>query len=436
MAYCNKLIGTLLGLATLLAACQPGEVTQVDPSDINADAPDVPQVNRTTLTVHAAVDSVDRALADSLGWRDGIPGAEINILRNGTADWSTVLTDSSGTFRFTNMIPGLYRVYGARTLTDGEAARLGGVVRAFGDGRTISVSVEEETTLELSMIADRPRSLVISEIGNGAPVPWETGGTGYQLAYYFEIYNNSDKMMYLDGMLFGMANLFIAGRTLGSECSESQAVRTDPEGIHALGFLRFPGSGMEHPIGPGETRTVAVAAIDHRPIHPTLIDMSDADFEMGLSGGANNPSVPDMINVGQPTRFLPRWLLGTRHVYFLSLPLDVASLPVGFRDNTGRERLRVPKDKLIDVIALRSIRVPDNAVFPPCIPIVARSFNRYEGGFLNISFDTDPTFPSTRSLQRRVLRIGPGGRKILYNTRTSAVDFFRGVVPRTWRTLP
>ncbi len=432
MSYCNKQVMALFGLVTFLVACEPGPVTQIDPNETN---PDIPQVNRTTLTVHAAVDSVDRALADSLGWRDGIPGAEINILRNGTAEWITVLTDSSGTASVGKLGAGLYRVYGARTLTDGEAGRVGGVVRAFGDGRTISVG--EETTLELSMIADRPRSLVISETGNGGPVPWETGGTSYTKARYFEIYNNSDSMMYLDGMLFGVSGAVWANRTTGTACSESQTPRTDPEGIHAAEVLQFPGSGTEYPIGPGETRTMAVAAIDHTPVHPTLSDESDADFEMGLSGNANNPAVPDMIKPSFPNQFFVGSLLGLRDVYFLSRPLDVASLPVSWRDAfNGRQYVLIPKDKLIDVVALVSIWAPSNAEFPPCIPIVGRGFNRYEGGFQNIGFDADPTFRSTRSLQRRVLRISADGRKILYNTRTTAVDFFRGMVPRTWRTLP
>ncbi len=435
MTYCNKRIGTLLGLITLLAACQPGEVIQVDPSETNADAPNIPQVNRTTLTVHAAVDSVDRALGDSLGWRDGIPDAEVNILRNGTAEWITVLTDSSGTATVGKLQAGLYRVYGARTLTDGEAAAVGGVARAFGDGRTIGIG--GETTLELSMIADRPRSLVISEIGNGAPVPWETGGTTYLKGMYFEIYNNFNQMMYLDGMLFGVSGAVWASRSKVIACSESQTPRTEPAGIHAAEVLRFPGSGTEYPIGPGETRTMAVAAIDHRPVHPTLIDESDADFEMGLSGNANNPAVPDMIRASFPNEFLVGSLLAFSHVYFLSQPLDVASQPVSWRDTfNGREYVLIPKDKLIDVVALKSIWPSLNSEFHPCVPMVQRGFNRYEGGFLNVGFDTDPAFPSTRSFQRRVLRISADGRKILYNTRTTAVDFFRSVVPRTWRRIP
>ena len=241
MTYCkNKRIMALLGLITLLAGCQSGDVTQVDPNDTSTDAPNVPQVNRTMLTVHAVVDSVDRALADSLGWQDGIPGAEINILRNGTADWIRVLTDSSGTASVGQLQAGLYRVYGARTLTDGEAGAVGGVVRAFGDGRTISVG--GETTLELSLLADRPRSLVISEIGNGTPVPWEVGNNSYFLGRYFEIYNNSDQMMYLDGMLFGVSGAVWATRSKVIACSESQTPRTDPTGIHAEEVLRFPGS--------------------------------------------------------------------------------------------------------------------------------------------------------------------------------------------------
>ncbi len=409
-----------------MAACEPGEVTQVDPSESGTEIPSVPRVNRTALIVHAAVDSVDGALADSLGWRDGIPGAEIHVLRNGTASWVTRITNSAGTARFKNLLPGLYRVFGGRTLTEGEAKEAGSLARAFGDGRTIRIG--GETELELTMLADRSGSLVISEIGRGTPPDWETNGS-YLKGLYFEIYNNSHSTMFLDGKIFGA--MFASGfrEVARLPCAVSEQIRTDPAGIHVRWMLQFPGSGSEYAVPPGGARTVAVAAIDHTPVHPTLLDLTNADFEIGQTGSANNPAVPDMLDIGLAP-FPVGVLVAVRDVFFLSDPVDVSSLPVLFRDPQGREYVRVPRDKLLDVMAVTLLWPDSDARAVPCLQMVHRDFDRYEGGFIEIGFGVD--VQATVSLQRKVLRTGADGLRILQDANTSAVDFFVGGKTPGW----
>jgi hypothetical protein len=406
-------IGNVFLCAFALAACEPGEIALITPGASGGG------VERTTLTVRAAVDPVDAALADSLGWQQGVPEAEVHILLHGTAQWMIQYTDSTGTVSFEGLLPGLYRVYAGRVLTEAEAAGVGGLIRALGDGRTLWVGGEAE--LELALLADRPGSLLISEIGNGGPPSWETGGTSYYANRYFEVYNNSDSTIYLDGVVFG-ATAIIYKYTRPTPCSMTEPVRTDPEGVYARWMLAFPGRGTDYPIGPGEVRLVAVAAIDHTPVHPALPDLSDADFEIGGAGAANNPAVPDMVDIGLAP-FYPQLLLGLRDVYFLSVPLDVAALPVLFRDGNGRQHVRVPREKLLDVIALAHLRPDSDRDTPLCVPMLHQDFDRYEGGFVDIGFESDQAYRAVRSLQRRVLRVASDGRWILQNANTSAVDF-------------
>ncbi|MFQ5705694.1 MAG: hypothetical protein ACE5HT_16980, partial [Gemmatimonadales bacterium] len=100
-------------LALTVMGCEPGPITQVDSSEqASGEGSDVPQVQRGLVTIHASVDPVDSALADSLGWQDGVPGVEIDFLRNGTAEWLTTTTDSTGTASFSKVLPGLYRLFG------------------------------------------------------------------------------------------------------------------------------------------------------------------------------------------------------------------------------------------------------------------------------------------------------------------------------------
>jgi len=201
-------------------------------------------VTRGVFTVTAAVDLADSALAYSLGWLEGVPDADVHILRNGTARWVNASTDSSGRVVFVGLLPGLYRVYAGRTLTEAEAAGVGGTVRAFGDGRTLRIGVETELALEL--LADRRGSLVISEFGNGVPAPWETNGS-YWGGLYFELYNNSDTTIYLDRKVFGATRIH-ANETAHTPCAQSVVMRLNPNGIPALRALAFPGSGSDYPI--------------------------------------------------------------------------------------------------------------------------------------------------------------------------------------------
>jgi hypothetical protein len=172
----------------------------------------------------------------------------------------------------------------------------------------------------------------------------------------------------------------------------------------------------------GEVRTVAVAAIDHRPVHPTLLDLSDADFEIAPGGVANNPAVPDMVDVGLE-RFWLQYLYATRQIYILSEPVDVTTLPTPVRDHTGREHYRFPGELLLDVAAFGRLWPDRDLGSPPCEPMLHQNFDRYEAVLFEIGFNADTDFNARRSVQRRVLRFAPDGRAILFNTNTSAVDF-------------
>ncbi len=241
---------------------------------------------------------------------------------------------------------------------------------------------------------------------------------------YLEIYNNSDATWYLDGMILGHT-YFVSREIVGLPCSASEPVRTDSSALHAREMLRFPGDGTDFPVGPGETRVVAMAAIDHTVVWPSASDLSGADFEVGAAGAGDNPGVPNMIDVGSVSYTYggfgpPPYISGS--VTFLARPLDVSSLPVVSRNPWGTPHLGIPKDSLVDVVAVEILWPDRDLEFPPCMPMLHRDFDRYQGGFQDISFGSDEVWGALYSLQRRVLRAGEGGRAILFNSNTTAVD--------------
>jgi len=402
----------LVSLAAALAAgCSSGDRQVAGPPDDGGASP------TTDLTVRVMVAQEDAALAASLGWQGGVPGAEVHVLRNGEATWDTLTTGSDGEVMLPNIVNGLFRVYAMRRLTTAESQQVGGTIRAFGDGGTFKVGIG--TTLELRLLADRAGGLVISEYNQVSPPPQETGGAGYNGDHYIEVYNNSAQTIMLDGKLFGRAYFFGQEDFSFNPCMASQATREDPGGIFTREALAFPGSGSEHPIGPGETRLVAFVAIDHTPVHPWLFDLSGADFEIHPVGAADNPAVPNMINVGEePWRLIFSPLI-TGPTYYLSDPVDVQSLPIAFRDHTGRGYVQLPADKILDAVSFSPIFVESNREFPPCAPLINKQFDRYENAEEEFG---DGIGVFNLSAQRIVLR-DAGGRAILQNTNTTAADF-------------
>lgn len=417
---------SVISTALLLGGCDPGAVT-LDAAASGA----IPAVTRHALTIHVTVDTNDLALADSLGWTAGVPGADVRLLANGTAEWQSLTTDSLGVAK----IPvgtGLFRVYAYRWLNDDETSKASGVRRAFGDGRT--VSIPGDTTVELRLRADQAGELLISEIGDGTALPWETGDNSYVFNVYFELFNNSPLLRYLDGLVFRSAwppyNF-----SLPTPCSRTEATRNDSTGIHARALLRFPGSGTDFPIEPGEERLIAWSAIDHRPVHPSLPDLQSADFEITGLGAADNPAVPNLTSVGLEL-FRPQHLFTTGYVQFLAGPLEPDQLEQRFRDGNGHSYYYIPMTQLLDVVATRHLWPERDVENPLCVPMIHQALNRYEGGFKTIGFDVNAADDALRSLQRRVLRIELNGRTTLVNTNTTAVDF--GYGPRTpgWVPVP
>ena len=108
-----------LSCATGLVLIMLGLVACGTDRNITGGQPRGPEIPRTSLIVHVRLQPSDAALASTLGWESGVPGAEVNLLRNGTEDWLRLRTDPTGKARLANILPARYRVYAGRFLHPG-----------------------------------------------------------------------------------------------------------------------------------------------------------------------------------------------------------------------------------------------------------------------------------------------------------------------------
>ena len=390
-------------------------------------------VQRGSLTVTVRVAGEAAQAMQTLGAPVGrLPGAQVSIQRSGESPTRPASTDSRGLVTFSDALPGRYRVTSLRLLGLDEVrvvaaahADLAGI-NALGGGGFATVQ-PPAATAEVEAVAGRRGSLVISEIHDWSPVVDFGPALEYSQIQYIEVYNNADTTMYLDGKILASAFWYVWESSIDEasldDCEEFRRWRLDPEGVWSEWHLRFPGSGREYALSPGQARLVAMQAIDHREVTSKLgfPDLSQADFEVvGTGQDVDNPAVPNMEHVGlRPSvDALGRGFLSLEPAIMIVDNVDLESLPVDELPLLHPDYRRFPGEALIDLVVLH---------FDPA---TADSDRRVCDRLVNAVFDHQPAlildFQAGNSIHRKVLGTTPAGRHILQRTRTSAVDFERG----------
>ena len=396
--------------------------------------PNVPTVQRTSITVRVVFDGTDAGVAAAAGLTP--VGTTVRIQRSGTteAPRTGVTGDDNGTVRFDNLLEGVYHVSVEQTLTPAQVARLPATdseVTLFAGGVDAVVSPPDNGTVEVSMVGNRRGSVIISEI-----FPYNnplSTNLGYNWGSYLELYNNADTTSYLDGMIVFRTPLTLHGGWPEYPCGQfNQAQRLDPSGLPAVVIHQFPGNGRDFPIRPGEARVIAVDAMNHNAAAPGMqqVDLSKASFEqIGSDADIDNPFVPDMIRVtagpGALGRGYPYVSANIAHV--LALPSALSHLSrvslvntFGTPPSTGTtsEVDFVRRQDILDVLGL--LYHPDepgygNSSGVTCSPFLSPVFERAPAPLVNTR--------RSIAIARRSLGFSATGREILQRTGTSARDF-------------
>ncbi len=423
-------------LPVLLAACQqetillPGRGAAPRDSsaiDTSGTTTDTTVVQRVGLVLAVRVGGEDSVLANALGWQtNAIPGAEVTVQRSGSSIRQTDRTGLDGSVEFPALLPGEYRVSAIRILTPSESSLLGPGnedVDAFGGSTSLILEPPAaEDTLVIG--AGRRGSLVISEWSFYIAI---INGTPYEFGGFLELYNNSDRTVYLDGKLFG-AGFSAAFESPVEPCSTWATYRNDPQGVWTETVFRFPGSGQDYPVAPGQTIVMATDAIDHGQLVTGGLNLRNAQFEFLGSGDVDNPTAANMIDVGpRPFTLFAHgfFFFTTAALPFLADAVDLSTLPTARLFASGREYVRIPANKLLDVAALRYF---GPSLGPACPEMVHASID----GAAFLMPEDNPG--GARSVQRRVIGSFATGRQVLLRTRTSARDFDYRV--RTPGSLP
>ena len=406
----------LLVLALALLACGEGRRTVTGQSD------------RYSLTVQVRPGEGLAAVSQALAWpSNGVPGARViaeRVLNESTdapaAD--TTESDARGVARFTTLALASYAVRVARTFSTTErtlaASALGDVDELVGVVKvSITPALTDTTHITLSRVGGS--SLVISEVFPAFP----TGPSGQQYYYggFFEIANNSDSIVPLEGKVwFDAWPAYIQSPQRPNGCSIHLPIERDPGGLWVRWMYRFPVGAK--PLASGDAIVLATDAIDHRAFgRAGFFDLSRAHFEFRGTSDVDNPLVPNMTEIG-PRVFAADGhgyrFGGGRKVWGLANPLNVDSLPQWTDLVFGGKYVRIPVSALLDVVRYKRNVPRFDPRIVDCPSAVLESVDAGDAVLLTIE--------DTLGIHRKVSRTLPSGRVVFQRSRNSAADWITG----------
>ena len=131
-------------------------------------------------------------------------------------------------------------------------------------------------------------------------------GNQYYGDDYVKIYNNTDHVLYADGLAL-VESKFTTTQKFNYRPNIMDTAMT----VQAIYVI--PGSGKEHPVQPGESMILADTGIDHRVANPNSFDLSNADFEW-----YDVSTVPAHMDIDSPTvPNLDKWYCYTLSFFVL-----------------------------------------------------------------------------------------------------------------------
>lgn len=353
--------------------------------------------------------------------------AQVKLTNTVTNQSFIALTNADGLATFEGLLQGNYQVNVVRNITAAEALVLIGYEdEVFLNGSTLNHKISgEEMPYEIALKGSKLGGLIFKEIfysGSRSP----SGGTYFSDQYY-EIYNNSNEVIYADSLCIGDTG----GAPGNSTTAKPFGFQSDPDHVYLQNVWMVPGTGKSHPIEPGESIIIAQDGINHKtdPLgnanSPVNLGEGIADYESYVERADNKdvdaPAVPNLYPIYLGSVGFD-WLVsvfGTGMVIFKHPEPD--QLPFNLEPgSTGNKRyVQVPITYVLDAV---DISANANASNYKKVPIALDGGFTYNGGSY------------TGTVVRRKVKTVVNGRRVLLDTNNSTQDFETSVVakPKSW----
>ncbi len=245
-------------------------------------------------------------------------------------------------------------------------------------------------------------------------------GKSYYKDKYFELYNNSDKVLYADGL-----------SVCESDHSTATALNAHAEWVDAFAVVAtiytIPGSGKEYPVQPGRSLVLADVGMNHKEVNSNSYDLTIADFEWFDNHrlDVDVPEVPNLIrhfsysaSIWTPhNRGYKSYLLFKPEV---SMEAYLTNYKYEYTSISGNEisRYKVPNEWVLDAVECSTPSNYQSKAFSP----------RLDLSYINCG-DGDASRYG-KCVRRKVKTTTAEGRVVYADTNDSANDFLSTVEPQ------
>ncbi|WP_025125904.1 DUF4876 domain-containing protein [Myroides odoratimimus] len=317
---------------------------------------------------------------------------------------------------FNHVIPGLYNlnISGRLSSSNGEQFLMRGAKNNF--------PIVKADYLEVDIDGIRISPLVFKEIFYAGTAPF------YFRNQFYEIYNNSDQVIYLDQVYFATI-----APTKATTQKPIWPAEDQDKFVYTERIWKFPGSGTDYPLLPGESCVISQFAANHKlerynPNSPLDATISEFEFNM------ENPNFPD-----QPA-------IDMEHIYYNGKAVK-GSAPQYLTSVFGGAFVlfSIPEDKIYDPINNLQLQAKDassslNTIYAK-IPInyvldaveAGDNENMIVGKRMPSVLDAGMTYVgatyNSKSVVRKKISENADGTPILQDLNNSSEDFIHGEIP-------
>lgn len=259
-----------------------------------------------------------------------------------------------------------------------------------------------------------------------------TSGSQYYGDSYVKIYNNTDNVLYADGLAF------VESKFLSTQYYDyTPNIRADEMTIHAIYVI--PGSGTDYPVQPGESLILCDTGINHTLANSNSFDLSEADFEW-----YDVSTSPSYLDIDSPTvTNLDKWYCYTLSFFVLHnrgyksyalarIPVDMQTYLTDYQYTytytmylaagtfpMEQDAYRLPNSWIVDGVncSVETERVWN--ILPASV----------DAGWTHCGYTDSDATRYFKSVRRKANYITEDGIKVLQDTGNSTDDFNTECIP-------
>jgi len=239
-------------------------------------------------------------------------GAEVPVYTVKVTNTSSATEVTAVTENGVAVISGLYS--GVYSITAAATQVLGDVTFTLSASLDEPKSIMQDETVNLVATAVKASNLIFKEIYQGGCKNGEGEWDTYFRDQYYEIYNNGEETVYVDGLCIAECKCY----NYDFSVKYTFDIQNPENYVFAQNVWQLPGKGTEYPLEPGESIIIAQLGINHKdselsnkmsPVNLLCADFEAMNGDKELWDGTILPDGPALnMNNVVAAYSLPQWL--------------------------------------------------------------------------------------------------------------------------------